>query len=64
MLLLISLRDSRKSLGYVAFDTSSSIFPEYEPYGAVLNATVLIQRSVCFVSGKYVALLIEFGTIG
>lgn len=46
VLLLISLRDSRQSLGCVAFDTSSSIFSEYEPYGAVLNATVLIQRKV------------------
>lgn len=46
VLLYRSLRDSHKSLGCVAFDISSSMFPEYEPYGAVLNATVLIQRKV------------------
>lgn len=46
VLLFRSLRDSHKSLGYVAFGISSSIFLEYEPYGAVLSATVLIQRKV------------------
>lgn len=47
---------------------SSSIFPEYEPYGAVLNTIVLSKESVYLslkeFSGKYVALLMSLEQLG
>lgn len=46
------LRDRHKSLGCVRFDISSNTFPEYEPYGVVLNYNSVIQRQCLLISQR------------
>lgn len=53
-------------MGCVAFDVSSSLLPEHEPYGAVPNITVLSKESVCLflrVSGEFIALLMSLAQL-
>lgn len=49
------LWDSHRSSGCIAFDISSIVFPECEPYGAALNTTVLSKESMCLFLEEFLA---------